>query len=95
MANSISGKTSVCSMPLRRRLALGLGARQCGRLAGERGDAALELRSANSSTLISEKTSSVPQMNSAGPSTAIAPIASMDPCGVAAVVRGEVGRRPR
>ena len=42
-ANSASGKTSVCSTPRAVRLALGLGAGHGGRLAGERGQSAVEL----------------------------------------------------
>ena len=43
MANITSGKTSVCSTPVRGRLALGLGAGQRRGLAGERSHAAFEM----------------------------------------------------
>ena len=78
-ANIISGKTSVCSRP---RVDASRSASVPGSAAAWPAKAVTppsRCRSAKSSTLISDSTSSAPQMNIVGPSTAIAPSAAIEP----------------
>ena len=77
--NSISGKTSVCSIP---RVEASRSAAVPGRAAAWPANAVMppsRCRSAKSSTLISDRDRIVPQMNIVGPSMAIAPSTAIWP----------------